>query len=99
MTILWDAGSILLGLIALAVPAAALFGRSKKNAGTLAIFSFTACSLALFFQLMELAQLTEKGDVSALMDTINARVLAAGALILLTVGMNAVSVYMANKKK
>ena len=60
-------GSLLLGLVALTAPAAAIF-RDRGYASGSSV-SFAACSLSLLFQLLYGAHLVKISDYSAIDDT------------------------------
>ena len=77
--------SVVLGLVSLG------FGfRACRVKGYLVccMGSFLSCGLALVFQLGELYRLTLMGDTAAIYDTAHARLVAAGILLGLNVGLH-----------
>lgn len=61
---------------------------SKKKAPVYQLSSFTCCCAAMFLQFQEIKKLMRIDDWIAVDDTINARCLAAGVLITITVLLN-----------
>lgn len=78
--------SLLLGLIAWAVPGAAI--GLRRRSGWLTAVSFALCSMSLQCQMLYTGHLVEIGDWSALADTHYAVVGAAWVLLGGTAGLN-----------
>lgn len=78
--------SIALGLLAWTLPLVYLF--AGKHRGLLAGGSFGLCALSVYLQLREVLRLVEKGDFSAIADTIGAVVFAATVLLTVTLVLN-----------
>lgn len=76
--------SLLLGLLSWILGAAAI----RKPFSLLTPASLLFCSLSLLLQLVQARSLVLLGDWSALMDTMDAVVLAATALQTVTAGLN-----------
>lgn len=87
-------GSLLLGLAALFLPAAAWRAAKAKawTAHLLTLCSMSACMTAVLFQMRYQEYLTQIEDWSALLDTMGASVHISTALAILTVLVNAVVV-------
>ncbi len=88
-----NALSLVLGLAAWALPLLAFRPGRRQKAWALSLASLVCCALALVFQLMYGQGYVRGGDWSALMDTVDAVVFAAQALVLGTVGLN-LAVYL-----
>lgn len=87
--------SIILGLTAWVLPLVHLMVRKRRT--LLCCGSLTACALSLLFQLREAARLTDKGDWSALMDTIHAVNFCAAVLVAVTLILNALALLRKEK--
>ena len=83
MSALFNLGSLLLGLAAWALPFLAI-GR-KERFFFCCLGSFSCCIASLLLQLMEVQHRVRIEDWSALMDTINAVVMAAVVMVAVTV--------------
>ena len=84
-----------MGLMAWALPVAALAGRKKP-----AVFcagSFGLCCLSLLFQLLELRRRCAVGDFSAVDDTIGAVLFAAEVLLAVAAALNTAA-FLAGKR-
>lgn len=79
IVIVCNLGSLILGLVAWGIPLCAI-GR-KYRWGICCIASLSCCALSLFLQLVEVKHRVGLNDWSALMDTIDAVVLAAAVMI------------------
>ena len=77
--------SLLLGLAAWGFGLAAVV---KPGLRWLSPVSWTACGAALLFQLLEIHRRVELSDWSALLDTMDAVLLAAGVLLAVTILLN-----------
>ncbi len=92
---LYNIVSILLGLSAWGIAAAAL--AAKKYPFAVPIVSFGCGLAALLFQLLELACRVHSGDLSAVMDTITAVCIAAAVLCAGTLLLNTAAAMAAKK--
>lgn len=86
----FNIASLLLGLIAWALPVAAI--ACGKNAVLLSSVSFALSSLSLLFQIFYTQHLVEIRDWSAIEDTHYAVVLAAAALLIGAALLNAIAI-------
>ncbi|MDR2940160.1 MAG: hypothetical protein LBV08_07565 [Clostridiales bacterium] len=87
--------SLLLGLLAWALPVINLVKRSiseNKNWPIFAILSLGACSVSLFFQIIYQDYLARKEDWSAIMDTTGALVKVSLVLLIITFVLNVITV-------
>lgn len=84
-------GSLILGLIAWILPVISImkFKKENRNCAVLSIVSFSACTIALYFQIYYNYYLVKIDDISALMDTAGASALLSGVLLVVTVLLNA----------
>ena len=78
--------SLGLGLVSWVLPITCLF--IKKRRGFFTCGSLLCVVFSLYFQLREIMRLTNKGDWSAIEDTIHAVVFAATVLIVVTLILN-----------
>ena len=78
--------SLGLGLVSWALPVFYLFVKKRREFFTCG--SLLCVVFSLYFQLREVARLTNKGDWSAIEDTIHAVVFAATVLIVVTLALN-----------
>ena len=78
--------SLGLGLVSWMLPIAYLFIKKRREFFTCG--SLTCVVFSLYFQLREVARLTDQGDWSSIEDTIHAVVFAAGVLIFVTLILN-----------
>lgn len=94
---MYNIGSLILGLVAWAIP---LFAIGKKYRFALCcIGSLSCCVVSLLLQLLEVKRRVLLSDWSALMDTMNAVVLAAVVMICGVIVMNLVSLFGSRKGK
>jgi len=84
-------GAWAFGVLAIKAPG---ISKAYKRSG----LSFSLCAVSVLLQLMEISRRVSIGDLSAVMDTIGAIVLAASLLIGVTVILNAVAVIKATNK-
>lgn len=94
-------GSLLLGLIAWALPVIGLMRRNKPGRGRRVVFSavsFGACAVSLCMQLFYTDHLVKIEDWSALMDTSHATALAAATLLIVTVILNGIAWWVSDRK-
>ena len=85
MSMVYNVGSLALGLLAMMIPVIGLLRR--RYTGAWAAVSFLGSNLALMLQLMEAARLN-RVDISGLLDTINAVAFLAVALTLVVLVLN-----------
>ena len=78
--------SLGLGLVSWVLPIVYLFIRKRR--GFFTCGSLLCVVFSLYFQLREIMRLTNKGDWSAIEDTIHAVVFAATVLIVVTLVLN-----------
>ena len=78
--------SLVLGLVSWMLPIVYLFVKKRRDFFTCG--SLTCVVFSLYFQLREVARLTDQGDWSSIEDTIHAVVFVAGVLIFLTLILN-----------
>ena len=78
--------SLVLGLVSWMLPIVYLFVKKRRDFFTCS--SLTCVVVSLYFQLREVARLTDQGDWSSIEDTIHAVVFAAGVLIFVTLILN-----------
>ena len=78
--------SLGLGLVSWMLPIVYLFVKKRRDFFTCG--SLTCVVFSLYFQLREVARLTDQGDWSSIEDTIHAVVFVAGVLIFLTLILN-----------
>jgi hypothetical protein len=94
---LLNLGSLLLGLIAWILPVMNLI-RGKtyndKNWVVLSTLSFSACALSLCFQIFYIYHKVQVEDWSALLDTMGAVVFAVSALLIITILLNAITLFV-----
>lgn len=97
MFTLLNPASFVLGLIAWLLPVVNILRYKKlynKNWYTFSIASMGACAISLYFQILYYYHLIDIKDWSAMMDTIGALVLAASALIGVTVTLNIIVMFI-----
>ena len=99
MTAFYNIGSLVLGLAAWIFALLAIKNRQNKPAHFLSVSSFSACALSLLFQIFEVGNRVSKGDLSAVMDTIRAVMIAAALLVLVTVILNLFALTKAKSKE
>ncbi len=88
MTAFYNIGSLILGLISWLLALLAIKNRQNKTAHFLSFGSFSLCALSLLFQIFEVGNRVAKGDLSAVMDTIRAVMIASALLVIITVILN-----------
>ena len=71
MSIIYNIGSLILGLISWGIPIVILLFKRKNQARTNFVwYSMSACLLAVLMQVFEIRNRISIGDLSAIMDTI-----------------------------
>ena len=94
---LLNVASLILGLIAWVLPVISLMKYRRthnQNWITLSILSLSACAISLCFQLFYSYHLVKIEDWAALMDTTGAVVFAATVLLLVTLLLNAITLFV-----
>lgn len=89
-------GSLILGLIAWIIPLLAI--GKKYRFALCCIGSLSCCLVSLLLQLLEIKRRVDLGDWSALMDTINAVILAAVVMLVVTLISNAIALFSHRKE-
>ncbi|TRZ38424.1 hypothetical protein CEQ21_23830 [Niallia circulans] len=89
-------GSILLGLIALAIPTYCLIKEHGKSI-VLSSISYAACAISLCLQIFYNYYLVKREDWSALLDTIGAVAGASAVLVIVTIFLNVTSILVHTK--
>ena len=98
---LLNLGSLVLGLIAWILPGVNLMWYKKKvhkNWIAFSMISISACAISLCFQILYNYHLVRIEDWSALMDTMGAVVLAASVLLIVTIILNAITLFIYRKR-
>ncbi|CEI81744.1 MULTISPECIES: hypothetical protein [Oceanobacillus] len=98
---LLNIGSLLLGLVAWILPVIILTRYDKNNPKNWAAFSLasmSACAISLCFQLAYNYHLVKIEDWIALMDTAGAVVSAAAVLLIVTILLNAITIFVYRDK-
>lgn len=97
-------GSLILGLIAWALPIINLIKIKRNQSEDWYIFSMAsliACSVALYFQILYSEYiLIDRRDFSALMDTLPASAMVSAVLLVITIALNIITliVYRYSRK-
>lgn len=97
-----NAGSLVLGLIAWILPVANLAKHNKaehKNWVVFSIASVSACAISLCMQIIYQNFLVRIEDWSAVMDTSGALALVSTVLVVVTIGLNVITLVIYNKEK
>lgn len=98
---LLNVGSIGLGLVAWFLPIICLLQIKNiafKKWGLLTCLSFSACAIALIFQMYYNYYLVKIEDWSALLDTTEAVIFAASVLLSVTILLNSITIIVFGKK-
>mgnify|MGYP001213146350 CR=1 FL=1 len=93
---LLNLGSLVLGLIAWILPVVNLIRCGKRDHRdwiVLSIMSISACAISLCFQILYQYHLVKIADWSALMDTAGAVALVSAALLIVTILLNAITLF------
>ncbi|MDX5475919.1 MAG: hypothetical protein LPK00_10340 [Bacillaceae bacterium] len=101
MITLLTIGSLLLGLLACALPAISFMRYQtggNKHWVLFSIISATACAMALFSEMLYFQHLVRIEDFGAIMDITDGIVLAATILLIFTSVLNAVTVFIYRNK-
>ena len=89
--------SLLLGLLAWALPAISLMRYQtggNKHWALFTIISVTACALALFSEMLYFQHLVRIEDFSAIMDITDGVILVATILLIVTIVLNTVTIFI-----
>lgn len=86
--------SLLFGLVSWGMGIGAV---ARSHSRLLSAGSILLCALSLMLQLAEIHRLVQLGDWSALMDTMDAVLLAAAVLLAVTAGLNIAAAWKAGK--
>ncbi|WP_068676735.1 hypothetical protein [Oceanobacillus sp. Castelsardo] len=90
----FNVGSLVFGLIAWILPIMNLI-RDKKQGNNnwvvLSIISISACSISLYFQILNSYHRVRIEDWSALMDIMGARVFVTAILLIITIILNVIT--------
>ena len=95
MILIVNGASVLLGLAAWALPAAALLRRRRHKLEWLVLLSLTACAASLLLQLYAVAVRCAAGDFAGLDDTAAAIAWAAAVQLAVTAVLNTAAVLRA----
>ena len=89
-------GSLVLGLIALILPAINIVKYEKRSKYwiTFSIVSLSACSVSLFLQIFGFYEIVKAEDWAALMDTMSVIASVPAILLIGTILLNAITLYM-----
>ena len=96
LSVIYNIGSIILGIVAWASAGIAI--AKSKRAQILSTVSFAACIVSLFLQLLEVFNRVNLGDYAAIEDTIYAVILAAILLIVVTIILNIVALLKCKRR-
>lgn len=88
--------SLILGLLAWALPVAGMAARKKP--APICAGSFALCGFSLLLQLVYVKHLSRIGDYSALDDTIGAVVFAAEVLLIIAAAVNTAALLAGRKR-
>lgn len=93
-----NVGSFVLGLIAWILPIFHL-EKSREKRFALSVASFSACGIALCFQIFYINHVVNLEDFVALMDTMSAVAFASAVLLIVTIVLNAISLLFHRNQK
>lgn len=94
MIVLFNLGSLILGLFAWILPVVNLmrYGkRDHRNWIVLSIMSISACAISLCFQIFEINYRVKVEDWSALMDTMSVVAFVSAVLLIVTIILNVIT--------
>jgi len=100
MTVWFNLGSLMLGIIAWILPVISISRRDKRSRNWVAlpIGSLSACSISLFFQICSFYERVKAKDWSALMDTVSVIASVPAILLIGTIVLNAINLYVYRDK-
>lgn len=93
--------SLILGIIAWALPIINIFKHKKynnENWATLSIISMSTCAISIYFQLIYNNNLVVIGDLSALMDIIGTSMFLSSVLLIITIILNVTTLLIYRNK-
>ncbi|MCZ0703852.1 cytochrome c oxidase subunit 4 [Natronobacillus azotifigens] len=94
MIIFLNIGSLILGLLAWTFPIVLLISQrevSLRKRTYFFVMSLSACSVALYFQLVNISYLVHIEDWTAIMDTVGGVVVVSGVLLISTILLNVIT--------
>lgn len=94
-------GSLILGLIAWALPSVGIGRYKKNNHKNWALFPFasmSACAVSICFQLIYQNHMADIGDTSAIYDTIGASVTLSLILLISTIVLNLINLFIYHER-
>lgn len=96
---LLNLGSLLLGLAAWTLPIVHLISnKGQQSRHILSFLSMSACAVSVCLQIFYMNHLVVIGDWSALMDTSGALVFVVTVLLIVTIVLNAVTIFVCRSK-
>lgn len=90
--------SIITGVAAWVFGCLAVMSKMNRKTLGLSVASFSSCVLALVSQLLEIGRRVAISDFAAIEDTINAVIIAAVVLVVVTMVLNAIA-FMKNREE
>lgn len=94
MIIFLNIGSLIFGLLAWTFPIVLLISGKYSTLRKWACFfvvSLTACSVSLYFQLLNIVHLVNIEDWTAIMDTARGVIVVSGVLLIITILLNVIT--------
>ena len=91
-TAIFNIGSFTLGLIAWGLAFTAIKSKKEKFAHVFSVVSFSLCAVSLVLQILEIENRFAQRDFAAIEDTIGAVIIAAVALVAVTMVLNVIAV-------
>lgn len=91
MTAFFNLGSLILGLGAWVLACFAIKSKTFFAAYRRSVASLSVCAVSLLFQLFEVGNRANKGDFSAIADTVRSTIFAACVLIVITASLNIIA--------
>ena len=101
MDIAWlNFGNLVLGLIAFILPLinVSRYEKLSKHWVTLSFVSLSACSISLFLQIYSFYERVKANDWAALMDTMDVIASVPAILLIVTIILNAITLFMYRNK-
>lgn len=95
---LLNLGSLILGIVAWILPIVNLIQFKHSWVGR-SMMSISACAISLGFQIFYMYHLVKIEDWSALMDTMGAVAFAAAVLLIVTIGLNVMTLLVYRKRE